>query len=65
MKKIIWGALFTRREILGPTISEGFYLAVEAGDIPTVRKNSIKTNLKKLTPTMRKVLLTGDAIMEA
>ena len=40
-------------------------MAVEAGDIPTVRKNSIKTDLKKLTPTMRKVLLSGDAIMEA
>ena len=63
MKKIIWGALFTRRKRLGPAVSEGFYLAVEAGDIPTVRKNSIKIDLKKLTPTMRKVLLSGDAIM--
>ena len=40
-------------------------MAVEAGDIPTDRKNSIKTNLKKLTPTMIKVLLSGDAVMEA
>ena len=47
MKKIIWGALFTRREILGCVVSEGFYLAVDAGDIPTVRKNSRKTDLKK------------------
>ena len=43
MKKIIWGALFTRREILGCAVSEGF----EAGDIPMVRKNSRKTDLKK------------------
>ena len=35
------------------------------GDIPTVRKNSRETDLKKLISTMRKVLLTGDAIMEA
>ena len=65
IRKIIWGALFTRRTTLGPAILEGFYLAVEAGDIPTDRKNSIKPDLKKLTPTMLKVLLSGDALMEA
>ena len=65
IRKIIWGALFTQRTILGPFILEGFYLAVEAGGIPTDRKNSIKIDLKKLTPTTLKVLLSGDAIMEA
>ena len=65
MKKIIWGDLFTGKKRLGPDVSEGFYLVVKAGDIPTVRKNSMRTDLKKLTQTMRKVLLTGDAIMEA
>ena len=29
------------------------------------RKNSIKTDLKKLTPTTLKVLIGGDAVMEA
>ena len=41
-------------------------MAVKAGGIPTdIRKNSIKIDLKKLTPTTLKVLLSGDADMEA
>ena len=44
---------------------KGFYLAVEVEGIPTDRKNSIKTDLKKLTPTTLKVLFNGGAVMEA